>query len=161
MFHLRHVASFLVTLNTILTALGLISSPSDVLPVTLSTLFHCFHLEDQFTIFPVCHVCHQLFPPNISPDTCCTQCDISLFPPFSPGFPRPAPHLAAPIQVLSLLLGDFLSCEGNEDALDDWWTIPESTNDKLHSIHNGNVWKTIPGPDGQPFFASSSPDGEL
>ena len=156
--HTQHHVSFkacsllLVTLNTILTALGLISSPGDVLPVTLSTIFHCFYLEDRFTIFPVCHVCHQLFPLNISPDTCCTQCDLSLFPPFSPGLPRPAPHLAAPIQVLSSLLGDFLSCEGNENALDEWWTIPESTNGKLHSIHDGNVWKTIPGPDGQPFL---------
>ena len=63
--------------------------------------------------------------------------------------------------MLSLLLGDFLSCEGNEDALDEWRTIPESTDGKLHSIHNGNVWKTIPGPGGQPFLASPSGDGEL
>lgn len=56
-----------------------------------------------------------------------------------------------PSNPLSQQIAEFLNRKGMEKAVEEWRTrrrIPGFKQD----IMDGEVWRTIPGPDGKPFF---------
>ncbi|KAG2143644.1 hypothetical protein DEU56DRAFT_704327, partial [Suillus clintonianus] len=172
--HAKHRVSFracaliLFTLNTILIALNVLQ-PTNPLPITLHTIINRFDLQDRFTIYPICGSCHRIFPIDAPIDTLCSDCDSRLFKPISDRLfrrltgrqsQRPPPICAAPIQLPSSLLADFLTRGDNEESCSSWKsrsTVPG----ELKDISDGDIWKTINGPDTRPFFLDPQDDGEL
>ncbi|KAG1888361.1 hypothetical protein F4604DRAFT_1916278 [Suillus subluteus] len=72
----------------------------------------------------------------------------------------PPPACAVPIKLPSSLLADFLARGENEQACTSWksrLTVPG----ELKDISDGEVWKTIQGPDQKPFFSDPDDDEEL
>lgn len=172
--HTKHHMSFracgliLFILNILLTASGIIQ-PSEPMPVTLQTVIKRLDLEDRFTVYPVCSSCHHIFEPNVDADTICPECDTAIFKPVSAAlFERitgrkphpPPPVMAAPIQVLSSLLSDFLSRPDMENGCLDWKHRTEIPGE-LHDMQDGEIWKTIIGNDGKCFFDPEDDSDEL
>lgn len=169
--HAKHRVSFracaliLFTLNTILLTLGVLQ-PTNPLPVTLHTVISRFDLQDRFTIYPICGSCHRIFPTDAPIDSLCSDCDSRLFKPISDRLfrrltghqpQRPPPICAAPIQLPSSLLADFLARGDNEDSCSSWKSRPRVPGE-LKDISDGEVWKTICGADKKPFFSDLEDD---
>jgi hypothetical protein len=97
------------------------------------------------------------------------DCDSCLFKPISNRLfrrltgqqsQRPPPACAVPIQLPSSLLADFLARGENKQACTSWkscLTVPG----ELKDISDGEVWKTIKGPDQKPFFSDPDDNEEL
>ena len=77
--------------------------------------------------------------------------------------PAPVPELCAPIQPLSSLLVEFLSRPGMEEVVEKYWkTRPKSPAGQRSDIMDGDLWKSLEGPDGKLFFdAEGDKSGEL
>ncbi|KDQ05579.1 hypothetical protein BOTBODRAFT_182420 [Botryobasidium botryosum FD-172 SS1] len=147
----RACALLLFVLRCIFLGAGLISDSEDM-PIKLDTALNRLGLEPRFTIYPLCRRCHRFVQnPKATLKEQCLSCEEVIFSPPPPGSKKPKPKLAAPFSPLSHLLVDFLQREGMEQELDRWRT-KGSTPGKLDSVMCGDVWKTIKGADGQPFF---------
>ncbi|KAG1908158.1 uncharacterized protein F5891DRAFT_1179677 [Suillus fuscotomentosus] len=72
----------------------------------------------------------------------------------------PPPVCAAPIQVPSSSLVNFLAHGGNEAACESWRSHMVKPGE-LHDISDGEVWCTIQGPDQAPFFSGMETSQEL
>lgn len=172
--HAKHRVSFracaliLFTINTILLGLRVLDATNPI-PVTLHTIINRFDLQDRFTIYPICAGCHRIFSTDTPINALCPDCDSRLFKPISNRLfrrltgqqsQRPPPACAVPIQLPSSLLADFLARGENEQACTSWksrLTVPG----ELKDISDGEVWKTIQGPDQKPFFSDPDDDEEL
>lgn len=177
--HTHHHVSFracallLFCFSTLIMAAipGLLGTSDKAIPLTLTTLLSRLNLDDQFTIHPICWKCHRIFSPAILSDTLCSDCDLALFKPASrqlyrqltgqERFARPSAHLVSPIRVLSSLLVDFLAQPDIIKELEEWKHQPPSAPGQLHNIQDGQVWKSILGPNGKPFFDPNDTSGEL
>ncbi|KAH7923260.1 hypothetical protein BV22DRAFT_965875, partial [Leucogyrophana mollusca] len=172
--HAKHRVSFracaliLFSLNTILITLGVLH-PLNPLPITLNTVIHRLDLHDRFTVYPICQSCHRIFPIDTSISAMCPDCDTRLFKPVSNRLfrrltgrsaQRPPPVCAAPSQLPSSILAEFLARGDNELACDSWKTRTR-TPGELKDISDGEIWQTIQGPDQKPFFSSTDDTGEL
>ncbi|KAG1862061.1 hypothetical protein DFJ58DRAFT_657027 [Suillus subalutaceus] len=172
--HAKHHVSFracaliLHCVTTILLSLGILH-PTQPLPTTLNTVIHHLDLHDRFTIYPVCGHCHRIFPTDIPTNALCSDCDSRLFKPVSNRLfrmvtgrkaQRPPPVCAAPIQVPSSLLANFLAHGDNEAACESWRSRTVKPGE-LHDISDGEVWRTIQGPDQAPFFSGTETSQEL
>ncbi|KAG2113236.1 hypothetical protein DEU56DRAFT_749141 [Suillus clintonianus] len=172
--HAKHRVSFracaliLHCVTIILLSLGILH-PTQPLPTTLNTVIHRLDLHDRFTIYPVCGHCHRIFPTDIPTNALCPDCDSRLFKPVSDRLfrmvtgrkaQRPPPVCAAPIQVPSSLLADFLARGGNKAACESWKSRTVKPGE-LHDISDGAVWRTIQGPDETPFFSGMETSQEL
>ena len=51
----------------------------DKTPMTLRTLFQQLHIQDSFTVYPVCHRCSRIYAADSHHDAVCISCDIPLF----------------------------------------------------------------------------------
>ncbi|KAG2742653.1 hypothetical protein P692DRAFT_20879248 [Suillus brevipes Sb2] len=172
--HAKHHVSFracaliLFTINTILLGLRVLDATNPI-PVTLHTIINRFDLQDRFTIYPICAGCHRIFSTDTPINALCPDCDSRLFKPISNRLfrrltgqqsQRPPPACAVPIQLPSSLLADFLARGENEQACTSWksrLTVPS----ELKDISDGEVWKTIQGPDQKPFFSDPDDNEEL
>ncbi|KAF8840023.1 hypothetical protein BDN67DRAFT_693413 [Paxillus ammoniavirescens] len=172
--HSKHHVSFracaliLYCISAILVTLGVLH-PTQPLPLTLNTVIHRLDLHDRFTVYPVCGQCHRIFPTNTSTSALCPDCDTRLFRPVSDRIfrmitgrkpQRPPPLCAAPIQLPSSLLMDFLARSNNETACESWKTRTTKTGE-LNDISDGEVWCTSQGPDQRPFFSRTEHPEEL
>ncbi|KIJ57661.1 hypothetical protein HYDPIDRAFT_34901 [Hydnomerulius pinastri MD-312] len=148
--HAKHHVSFracalvLFCAGLILTTLGFLD-PATPLPVTLNTVIHRLDLHDRFTIYPICANCHRIFPAETPTNTLCPDCETRLFKPVSDRVfrmitgrkpQRPPPACAAPIQLPSSLLADFLAHGHNEAECDSWKSRPVRPGE-LHDISDG------------------------
>ncbi|KAI0038184.1 hypothetical protein FA95DRAFT_1505991 [Auriscalpium vulgare] len=167
-YHLPHLGCILLlkTLRLIFVALGALQR-EDRVPETLSTSFRRLGLVDEFAIHPVCEKCHRIFPPDTSIHARCSHCDQPLFnissePSVTSAAPksktppkaRAAPKLQCPQNPLSNSLVRFLWQEDNEKLCDEWRRREQVPNKKM-CIQDGEIWNTLPGPDGKPFFDNS------
>ncbi|TDL13710.1 hypothetical protein BD410DRAFT_734965 [Rickenella mellea] len=172
--HTKYHVSFracdilLSCLNIIFLSLKLIDENTQI-PRNLGTVMKKLDLEDRFTNYPICHICHRIFKPNIPVNSVCPDCDTALFKATSPTIfqrvtgkapPPPPPVSAAPIQVLSSLLVDFLAQPGIEAAAEKWKARTHEPG-KYKDIMDGNIWKSSACADGTPFFDGSDESGEL
>jgi hypothetical protein len=172
--HTRYHVSFracdilLSCLNLIFLHLDLIDVDSQI-PKSLRTVIKRFDLDDRFTVYPICHICHRIFKPGIPSNAMCPDCDAALFKAISPtlferirGKPAPPapPVCAAPIQVLSSLLVDFLAQPGIETAAEEWKSRVEEPG-KYKDIMDGEVWRTMKCADGSLFFDAADDSEEL
>lgn len=172
--HSKHRVSFracaliLHCVTIILLSLGILH-PTQPLPTTLNTVIHRLDLHDRFTIYPVCGCCHRIFPTDIPTNTLCPDCDSRLFKPVSDRLfrtvtgrkaQRPPPVCAAPIQVPSSLLANFLARGGNEAACKSWRSRTVKPGE-LHDISDGEIWRTMQGPDQTNFFSETEASQEL
>ena len=112
----------------------------------------------------------MLFRSAASTTSLCEDCKISLFTKHTPITPEglddtwdtlpkrsarsrtAKPVLQAPIRLTSQAIAQLInSAPEIEKELDKWRDTP--SNDGLYTrIQDGNVWRTIEGPDGRPFF---------
>lgn len=151
------------------------------MPVTLKTVFARLGATDRFTVHPVCYRCHKIFSPGVRTNTICADCDLELFRPatrqlfeglddkqlaeleegsnINVGLGR-KPYMVAPIQLLSVALRDFFARPGMVAAVNGWKTRPTVAGE-LRSMQDGDVWKTLRGPDGSSFFFRPSAQDEL
>lgn len=159
----------LFSLNAVLLALKVFSVETSV-PTTLVTLLNRLELQDRFTVFPICEVCHRFFKKGIPTDATCPDCDCPLFraslPPLLSGIllrkaPDPLPNLCAPMQPLSSLLVEFLSRPGIEDIVETYWKQRERKTGQQLDIMDGELWQSLEGPDGKLFFDPNDQSGEL
>lgn len=174
LLHTKHHLSFractllLSVLSLLLLSLGVIQL-TEPMPTTLHTVIKRLDLGDRFTIFPICSTCHRIFEPNVNVNILCPDCDTAIFKPLSATLferitgrkaHRPPPVAAAPIQVLSSLLADFLSSPEIETSCSEWKTRKE-TPGELHDMPDGRIWKNLRGHDGEPFFNKTDQSSEL
>ncbi|KIJ13114.1 hypothetical protein PAXINDRAFT_181417 [Paxillus involutus ATCC 200175] len=73
---------------------------------------------------------------------------------------RPPPVCAAPIQLPSSLLADFLAREGNEVACESW-KRQRTPAGETRDISDGDIWKMMKGPDNELFFNQAHEPEEL
>jgi hypothetical protein len=158
----RACAILLFGLRLIFLSLGLIAKDDDM-PITLNTVIKRLDLQDRFTILPACPKCHRIFPPSISSNSQCPDCNIALFNPKPPtlsqiihGPSKQSPLLSVPFCPLSSLLVDFLAQPGIEDAVEEWRTDEPSPPGEYNRVMDGRVWKEIPDCNGKPFFDEDS-----
>lgn len=153
---------------------------SAAMPFTLTTIFLKLSMKDNFIVHPICFSCHQVFDTDIPPTTFCLNCDEEVFGggqtdhfnasakshsdaghstnPRSSSAKRPS--VVAPLQLLSTGLRDFFERPGMISAVNAWKNrsrIPGL----MASMQDGNVWKTIKGPDGNRFFFGAQADREI
>ncbi|TDL15549.1 hypothetical protein BD410DRAFT_104683 [Rickenella mellea] len=82
--HTRHHVSFracnilLFCLNAIFLFLNLITIDAQM-PVNLATVLKKLELGDRFVVYPICHLCHRIFRPDIPVASFCPDCDTALF----------------------------------------------------------------------------------
>lgn len=167
--HTKHHVTFrasntmLFVLRIIFKSLKLID-PEEDMPVTLNTVLKRFDLQDRFVILPACNLCHQHFPSDTPATFMCPKCDVSLFSTASQNLfqrilgrepAKPPPKRSVPVSPLSEQLKDLMARPGMEQIVEEWRDRPQAT-DELNCMMDGRVWKTIPGPNGQPFFDRDS-----
>lgn len=179
--HTRHQVSFracgliLICLNFIFVGLpGDLVGPTKM-PRTLKTVFSRLGLkDDRFTEHVVCYMCQRLFDRGVQADTLCSGCGTDLFRPpdrqlfqsivsavtRKPSEPNRRPHMVAPIQLLSDGLRDLFERPGMLPAMNLWKARP-CVPGESKTIHDGEVWKTIKGVDGESFFFGSGCEDEI
>ncbi|KAH9918997.1 hypothetical protein B0H21DRAFT_658912, partial [Amylocystis lapponica] len=176
----RACALILQVMRLIFVTLGLLTCDSDA-PVTLHTAIQRLQLRDNFQIKAMCVACSRMYDNNPEANPLCTTCKTPLFkstlvgeqleaaqnavPPSDNPTKVPSranaktavPQLQTPYSVLSTQLPDYVS--RLETSLDAWRHKDPTPPGQLRSIQDGNLWKTLPGPDGQLFF-DNRPDRE-
>ena len=164
----RGCALLLMGLGLIFSTLQLVP-PTDPIPKTLHTVFSRLDLGDRFNIHPMCETCKQVFPPNTPTNASCSRCNQPLFRPASTSrfaqlrgsnIPDHTPKLVTPIRLLSAALPEFLNRDGNEQSCESWKTF-QGTPGRKSEIWEGEIWKTIRGPDNKPFFDATDDPSEL
>ncbi|KAF7290474.1 alcohol dehydrogenase [Mycena kentingensis (nom. inval.)] len=142
--------------------------PQDKVPVSLRTVFKKLGLEEDIKVRAMCPKCRRTYPAASPADLVCAKCAIPLFhaPPASPSStapttasPNPKPILQALHVSFSSLIIDFLNRDENESACEAYLTR-QSIPGKLADIQDGEICRTLKGPDGRPFFntADDRPD---
>lgn len=162
-YHVPHRACtlFLKVLRTLLIGLGHITR-NDKVPITLSTTFRRLRLNDEFRVYPTCPRCHEIYPVDSPTSMQCDKCSIALFKFYeapnpeegASGKTRTKPVLQCPLQPISEQLPQLLNRYGVE-AMCDAWRGQETKPGYMLSIMDGEIWKTLKGHDGKPFFDNS------
>ena len=159
-YHVPHRACVLLlkVLRVIFIGLGQLNR-NDQVPVTLTTTFRRLNLSDEFYIHPTCPTCHSLYPADSPISLKCSKCDIPLFKfwnatPGGEKTPRTSPLLQCPRRPISEQLSQLLNRPGMIDAVEQWRTRVPKPGFKTE-IMDGEIWKTLPGHDGKPFFDNS------
>lgn len=168
----RGVRVMLGVARIIFATLGLLQRGDDA-PVTLGTAYSRLGLADLFSIKALCPGCHRMHVNDPVRCPLCSTCQIPLFKNSQPFDPSPIPDifpsecrqrqhdnntvpvLQAPYMLLSDILPAFInSTLTMEDDLDRWRQT-ESLPNQMGRIQDGQIWQTLAGPDGQPFFDNS------
>ncbi|GJF00598.1 hypothetical protein PsYK624_168910 [Phanerochaete sordida] len=173
-YRLSHRASALLLSAVILIckSLGILDGSEDT-PQTLKTAFKRLHLEDRFSIAPMCPRCRRIYSAESDPDRKCDRCSVSLFrdntfpalapAPLSVDWQTKAPPkcsakpaMQTPMRLPSELIADLInSTPSMENELDKWRDEPPFDGKNLRRVQDGEIWRTVPGPDKLPFFANS------
>ncbi|KAJ7725794.1 hypothetical protein B0H16DRAFT_1429796 [Mycena metata] len=182
----RACAVILMTLNIVFSAMPGNLLGGDTLPRSLTTVFAQLNLTDKFKVHPICYLCHKIFDPTVGSETICADCESRIFRPQTRSLfrrlfesaPAPvvagdgdddsednpsvggSPHVVAPIQPLSDALRDLFSRPGVVPAVNAWKTR-EQTPGELKCMQDGEVWRTIKGPDNKSFFFEGNCDEEI
>lgn len=170
----RAIAAILAALRILFLSAGLITPKSDT-PVTLKTIFRRLDLCDKFIIAPMCPTCSRVYPAGSDPSTHCTHCNVPLFTgshavlahesdehvfqwsTASTASQAPKPVLQTPMRLPSTMLSDLINrLPEMEYSLDKWRHLPPDPL-RLRNVQDGEIWRTIEGPDKKPFF-DNSPD---
>jgi hypothetical protein len=137
------------------------------MPILFRTVLKKLDLDDRFEIHPICGTCHKLFDSGIDKSfSCCGQ---PIFSHPNESYidqilgrppPPPTPVMAAPVQLLSSALPEFLNQGMNEKSCE-FWKRDKGKLGKKTEIWHGNVWSSIKGQDDRPFFDAQSMLDEL
>ena len=167
-FHLpfRACNTFLIVVRLAFEAAGVIIDPP--MFTTLPTLLSHLEAKPTFQICPVCPKCLEPHPSTTSVNTLCIKCEHPLFKLALESTDKihtknRQPFVQYPSKSLGEQIVELLAIPGMEDEMDKWreWARTEG---EYHNIFDGDICKTIPGPDGLPFFRhdlKEMPDGEL
>ncbi|KAH9928238.1 hypothetical protein B0H21DRAFT_712161 [Amylocystis lapponica] len=178
-YHVPHRACALIlqVMRFIFIAIGMLTRDSDA-PITLLTSLNRLQLRDNFDIKAMCVSCHRLYDGDSEANSKCSVCNIPLFksnsesanaaqaepdpnqpelseepikqPPRRTNTKTPVPQLQTPYSLLSTQLPEYIV--RLEKSLDSWRDREPTPDAELRSIQDGHLWKTLPGPDGVPFF---------
>jgi len=160
-YHVPHRACILMlkVLRVIFVCLGQINHDNQV-PVTLTTTFRRLSFNDEFKIYPTCPQCHHIYPVDSPVSLQCENCSIPLFKFWQgtgdddtsiPSGMRNRPVLQCPLQPISEQLPRILNRYNVEILCDEWRSRQTKPGCKTH-IMDGEIWKTLKGHDGKPFF---------
>lgn len=163
-FHLPHRGCNLIlaVLKVVFISAGLISSNKKPAS-TLKTAFRTLGLEDRFEVFPMCPGCRRIYEDISEPNLRCSECDTPLFKTkeilkndFDDSMDleqhtTETPVLKFPYRSISSQLQDLLARPGIEDQIDSWRHRQRDDN-RMEDIMDGEIWKTLMGSDGKPFF---------
>ncbi|KAJ7710866.1 hypothetical protein B0H17DRAFT_5806 [Mycena rosella] len=152
------------------------------MPRTLKTIFARLNIKDRFVVRPICFKCHRIFEADVGPHTFCPDCDEEIFgapdrdevdneddnidsifeeqDPKSSVWGKRKPYMVAPIQLLSTGSRSFFKRPGMDSAVNAW-KKGKPGDGELNCMQDAEVWKTIKGPDGRPFFYSPSSEKEI
>lgn len=167
-FHLPFLAcnAVLTVVFFILQTAGVLLHPEMPLYYTLGTVLSHTGVEPTFTVLPVCPTCLEVYPITTAQDLACTVCGSPLFR-SRRRLDRTRtediatqPLLRYATKTLESQLRDILNVPGMEEVLEEWRSRPRSPGEMV-DIFDGDVCKTIPGPDGRPFFENPRHKGEL
>ncbi|KAH9947413.1 hypothetical protein B0H21DRAFT_661023, partial [Amylocystis lapponica] len=174
-YHVPYRACTLIlqVMRLIFITVGLLTRDSDA-PITLLTSLHRLQLRDNFEIKAMCISCCQVYDGNSDTTLQCSTCNIPLFkststnappepapdtadtsdqpakPPLHANVKTSVPRLQTPYSLLSAQLPEYVvRLERSLDAWREWEPTPDG---ELRSVQDGKLWKTLPGPDGVPFF---------
>ncbi|KAJ7914142.1 hypothetical protein B0H13DRAFT_1873220 [Mycena leptocephala] len=178
--HTQHRVTFAAS-GVILLCLGFIFSSLSgnltggiTVPHTLQTVFTRLEIKDRFIVHPICFRCHRVFETTILTSTCCPECDEEIFGAANAQASnwsesgdggggrkkKRQPFVVTPIQLLSSSLRDFFMRPGMVHEVNKWKTR-ERKRREWGSMQDDNVWKTIEGPDGRPFFFGPEANREI
>lgn len=164
-FHLPHRGCNLIlsVLKSIFTRLGAFTT-ADKPATTLTTTFKQLGLENGFDVIPMCPTCRRVYPEDAPFDLkCCDQPIFKVRSVLQGNFDgttatvesqTPEPVLKFPYRPITDQLKEVISRDGMEDMLDGWRS-KRRRDGILDDIMDGEVWRTLEGPDGQPFFDNS------
>lgn len=168
-FHLPFLACnvVLVVVLNILRYAG--TSFSDLHPrpyVTLTTVSARLGVEPVFQVLPVCPTCFEPHPFSTSKSAICDHCSEPLFRVTRRLDRRQrgardeitTPFLQFPTKSIEGQLRDILAVPGMEDTLEAWRSIPRSAG-VYQDNFDGEICRTLPGPDELPFFQNPIPGG--
>lgn len=186
--HTRHRVTFrasaliLIGLGFIFSALAGDLIGAVAIPRTLTTIFARLDIKDGFVVHPICFRCHRVFDVDVGPSTFCPDCNEEIFgtanqdefngwedrdidsgsddASASGRSKKRNPHVVAPIQLLSTALRNFFKRREMISAVTSWKKRPRNHRD-FQCMQDGDVWNTIKGPDGDPFFSRSEHEKEI
>ena len=161
--------------NTLLVIMSVILSTAAVtidppLCTTLATIMSQLHADAQFQELPVCISCLKPFPATSPGESVCDVCGTPLYNTQLTVVQqrggrttraRPKPFLRSPYKSLEEQLIELVP---EIEAVVDSWRTKLRTAGKYTDHFDGDVCKTLEGPDGLPFFRPDLrelPDGEL
>lgn len=174
-YNVPHRAIQLVArvLQQIFLALGSIAIEDDT-PLTLRTAFTRLGLGDNFDIRPMCATCKRLYPTDTPPDATCLRCHTRLFKtvrdsslsmisgqPLAFSFANTKskrslkPKFQAPIVLPSQRLAELINSTPTMERELEKWRLTEPTPGKSFRVQDGEVWRTLKGPDSRSFFDNS------
>ncbi|KAL1936999.1 hypothetical protein VTO73DRAFT_2039 [Trametes versicolor] len=159
--------------DALLSIIGLIlaeAGQGHLVPDLRSSLSGCLaalRLEPSFKVYPTCPDCLEPHPECVAAhaDTRCTACGHPLFKIETGrargrgGKKRAKPYLRTPAKSITEQLADLLVQPGMEDAMEGWRRrsrIPGWLSD----FFDGEISKSLLGPDGLPFFRHEGTDPE-
>lgn len=169
----RAIALILAVTRIVFKKAGLLPDDTDT-PMTLKTVFKRLNLDDRFVVAPMCPTCHRVYPASSLPSSSCSHCDVPLFKgstitletavniPFlwhtaSAAKPSYKPVLQTPMRLPSTMLNDLINQSPNMEKDLDRWRHQSPDPLCLRCVQDGEIWRTIEGPDKRPFF-DNSPD---
>jgi hypothetical protein len=141
----------------------------DPMPERYQTALEHLGLEDQFKIYPICVSCHKFFPVDSQKDAECDDCNERLYlDPTAhqldmdvPSSSKSPPRLSVAYTPLASLLSSFVSRPDIEPHLDSWRNTADRDDGLFKDIMDGDVWKTIDGPNQEAFFNAQTEGQEI
>ncbi|KAG6819077.1 hypothetical protein H0H93_015716 [Arthromyces matolae] len=163
-FHLPFAACYaILTVVTFCFALLCPGFPSGATYKTLPSVLNHLNIEPEFRILPMCPQCLNVYPcqPEI---VSCATCNVPLYKSSSrstpslqtPGRSTRQPILQFPTKSIQEQLESILAVDGIEDVLEQWRHLPRISGEYIDNF-DGEICKTVPGPNGRPFFENPAP----
>ncbi|KII85388.1 hypothetical protein PLICRDRAFT_31629 [Plicaturopsis crispa FD-325 SS-3] len=127
---------------------------------TLPTVIAQLDAESSFKVYPVCPTCLKVYPVTTPYDHTCDRCAHPLYHPPPPRTEKHRrntaaetrrPYLQYPSKSIEEQLATILALPGMEREMESWRN-KQRVPGKYVDMFDGDICKTIPGPDGSPFF---------
>lgn len=158
-FHLPFAACQAV-LIVVVHILSLATTPLDTGETyrTLPSVLNHLGVDPEFVVLPVCPGCLEVYPASAPVSEPCARCQSPIFKctTTSSGHERFRPILQFPTKSIQQQLEDILTVDGAEDVLEQWRSLSRHPGEYIDNF-DGEICKTLEGPDQRPFFQNPLP----
>lgn len=155
-FHLPFIAcrAILVIVAFIISSAAISFDTSETYKTLPSVLNH-LGVNPDFLLLPVCPECLEVHPASTPTSDVCVRCQSPIFK-AAVGHKKAAPLLQCPVKSIEDQLIDILHVDGAEDILEQWRFKERHIGQYLDNF-DGEICKTLKGPDSRPFFENPLP----